>query len=243
MQKKDFKMSKKGFTLAEVLIVIGIIGIIAQMTIPTLVQNVQEKTTVTALKKAYSTLSQAYTMAVQENGTPDNWGLTADAAGNQRVLDMLSPILNTTQNCGLGDGCFVNKNYKTLGNGDWGNKYTNHSVGKAQLADGSQILTVSYGSCTNIQGTSTALKNCCGWIGIDTNGSKNPNQLGVDFFAFYLTTSGIIPIGSQQETGIPFDDCKNLGMGYGCTAWVLYNENLDYLHCSGLDWATKTKCN
>ena len=62
------------FTLAEVLIVLGIIGIVAELTIPTLMNNVQNQVTVVTVKKAYSTLSQAYTMAVQDNGIPDTWG-------------------------------------------------------------------------------------------------------------------------------------------------------------------------
>ena len=30
--------------------------------------------------------------------------------------------------------------------------------------------------------------------------------------------------------------------GYGCTAWVLQNENLDYLHCNDLSWDGKHSC-
>lgn len=42
--KKDFKHSKIGFTLAEVLVTLGIIGIVASLTMPTLVANQQKKT-------------------------------------------------------------------------------------------------------------------------------------------------------------------------------------------------------
>lgn len=30
--------------------------------------------------------------------------------------------------------------------------------------------------------------------------------------------------------------------GYGCAAWVIYNENMDYLHCNDLSWDGKKKC-
>ena len=50
---KQSKM-KKGFTLAEVLITLGVIGIVAVMTIPTLVQSYEEKATVAKLKKINS---------------------------------------------------------------------------------------------------------------------------------------------------------------------------------------------
>lgn len=232
------------FTLAEVLITLGIIGIVAALTIPTLMQNANEKATVTALKKAYSTLSQAYTMAVQENGTPDNWGLSGDGTGSKNILDMLAPKLKIQKNCEANGDCFPDKMYKTLGNGNWQNFFGSTTIGQAQLADGSLLVTISYADCNTPRGTSPALQNPCGWLGVDTNGAKNPNQLGVDFFAFYLTKTGIIPIGTAQETtGISFDDCKNKNMGYGCAAWVIYNENLDYLKCaSDLSWTGKTKC-
>lgn len=72
-----------GFTLAEVLITLGIIGVVAAMTMPSLIANHQEKVTVTKVKKVYSILSQAYLIAVEEYGTPDEWGTTARDAGDE----------------------------------------------------------------------------------------------------------------------------------------------------------------
>ena len=62
------------FTLAEVLITLGIIGVVAAMTIPTLIANYQEKQTVSRLTKAYATISNAYQMAKVENGDFSSWG-------------------------------------------------------------------------------------------------------------------------------------------------------------------------
>lgn len=59
------------FTLAEVLITLGIIGVVAALTIPTLMQKADEQATVSALKKTYSTLTQAYNLAVNDNSSPD----------------------------------------------------------------------------------------------------------------------------------------------------------------------------
>ena len=50
----------KAFTLAEVLITLGIIGVVAALTLPTLIQNHQKQVYVTQLKKAYSTINNAY---------------------------------------------------------------------------------------------------------------------------------------------------------------------------------------
>ncbi len=69
-------MKKRAFTLAEVLITLGIIGVVAALTLPTLIQKQQEQATVVSVKKFYSAFSQAYLQAIEENGTLDNWGLT-----------------------------------------------------------------------------------------------------------------------------------------------------------------------
>ena len=50
---------KKGFTLAEVLVTLGIIGVVSAMTVPSLMQNHQRKTYVAQLHKFYNELSQA----------------------------------------------------------------------------------------------------------------------------------------------------------------------------------------
>lgn len=59
---------KKGFTLAEVLITLGIIGVVAAMTIPNLITAHQKKVTVTKLQRAISILNQAYRLSYEENG-------------------------------------------------------------------------------------------------------------------------------------------------------------------------------
>ncbi len=52
-----FKRIKKGFTLAEVLVTLGIIGVVSALTVPTLMQNHQRKVFVTQLHKVYSEIS------------------------------------------------------------------------------------------------------------------------------------------------------------------------------------------
>lgn len=65
MQKLQNKFA---FTLAEVLITLGIIGVVAAMTIPTLIARVQNKELETAFKKNYSMLQNAYEKACYDNG-------------------------------------------------------------------------------------------------------------------------------------------------------------------------------
>jgi len=73
VKTKITQSPKVGFTLAEVLITLGIIGVVAAMTIPTLMQKYYEKQTVAKLKETYSILSQALKSASQEEGLPEEW--------------------------------------------------------------------------------------------------------------------------------------------------------------------------
>lgn len=62
-----------GFTLAEVLITLGIIGVVAALTLPPVIKNYQKKVTVERLKKAYSTLAQAVQLSVKDNDEIETW--------------------------------------------------------------------------------------------------------------------------------------------------------------------------
>lgn len=244
------------FTLAEVLITLGLIGVIAALTIPTLIENIQEKTTVTSLKKAYANLSNAYKLAVIDNGEPDEWGLV-DAGGNivpSKTISILAPYMKISKNCMDGSpGCFPAEEYKKLKNSSTNAFDSSLGWPKAQLADGTLIVVpnvTSTGgkSCMSVFGTSTALQHVCAEYWIDINGFNKPNQVGKDVFDIYLTSSGIIPAGTQAEEGgeDSFTDmCRNTGAdGSGCAAWVLYNENMEYTKCNNtLSWGGATKCN
>lgn len=237
------------FTLAEVLITLGILGIVMEMTIPTLMQNMAEKQTVGMLKKEYSTLSNAYTLAVQENGTPDNWDLkgSEDSQGALNLLGKLTPYLKIIKNCGINTGCWPDIKYKTLHGDDADNFNQMTTRAKVQLNDGTLIQFYTRDTnCAQARGTSLALSNICAGASIDINGFKNPNKMGYDFFQFYITKYGIIPTGTQLESdtynSFATTCSDTTKIGYGCTAWVLYNENMGYMHCNNLSWNGPTKC-
>ena len=88
---------------------------------------------------------------------------------------------------------------------------------------------------------------------VDVNGTTPPNRMGIDIHNFLFTQDRIIPGGAdtaglgiiQPPNGFP-EKCnrhlKDRENGLGCTAWVLYNKNLDYLHCDNLSWNGKKSC-
>ena len=240
--------NRHGFTLAEVLITLGIIGVVAALTIPTVIQNAQERATVTAVKKAYSALSQAYISAVDDNGTPENWDLrgSSDSQGAQNMVNIFAPYLKLVKNCGVLSGCWPNVAYKYLKGSDFDNFDSDTTYAKAQASDGSLFsFIIRDQNCSQVRGGTLALSSVCGVIGVDINGFKAPNQQGVDAFNFLITKYGIIPHGSQQDTAYSFSsDCKikSSATGWPCAAWILQNDNMDYLHCSNLSWSGPTKC-
>lgn len=89
--KKTLIGTLAGFTLAEVLITIGIIGIVAEITIPELTANFQKQKTVTRLKDAYSTLYQAIRFSEIDNGDISTWSWPTTASDGNTLL----PWFNT----------------------------------------------------------------------------------------------------------------------------------------------------
>ena len=67
---------KKAFTLAEVLITLGIIGIVAAMTMPVLIGNYQQQVIETKLKRVYSVMNQAIKLSEVDNGDAKYWPMT-----------------------------------------------------------------------------------------------------------------------------------------------------------------------
>ena len=148
-------------------------------------------------------------------------------------------------NCKTGTGCWPDINYKYLNGKDWINVNEYQTFYKIVLVDGTLMrFSASSPDCTINNGSSKLLANTCGIIGVDINGFKRPNTVGVDYFNFWFTKYGIVPCGSQDNTTHAFQaQCrdKSIQTGLACTSWVLTNENMDYLHCNDLSWR-KTKC-
>lgn len=108
-----------GFTLAEVLLTLGIIGIIAALTIPQLVSNYQKKVVPIRLKKMYNTLWNAIYMAEEENGPTDNWTFNDDDEAREFYKTQIKSRMKCVDrkvnrsyyfegmNCSLPDGSYI----------------------------------------------------------------------------------------------------------------------------------------
>ena len=233
-----FSLKKTAFTLAEVLITLGIIGVVAAMTMPSLIQNYQEKATVTKLKKCYSLVSQAYVSILNDEGGSD----TLQAGDDLEMMEKFGKYLKYQKTCGRNKGCFPNVTYKSVtGNGysKWEDDTTDRS--RAVLTDGTLIMFNKSAMRGGNEGNYLYAQ-----IYVDINGFKGPNQLGRDFFYFYINPEKIVPAGAKalEEKNEDQKFTKNCIQqnGYACAAWVIYNENMDYLHCKDLSWDGKHSC-
>lgn len=208
---------KPGFTLAEVLITLAIIGVVAALTIPAVVKNYQKTQTVTKLKKAYSTLNQAYNTSQAENGSYTTWdnfpAITMAEYFDRywRPYLKISKICNTYQECNYDN---VRPWFNPNGNRDeW---YVVSPQYRVTFVTGDGILIVLIVVHTN--GTTLAP-----YIIVDLNNSQKPNKLGRDVFWFIRTNKGILPYGYEMSANTIESSCSSTGDGYYCTAFIAKN--------------------
>ncbi len=224
-------MDHKAFTLAEVLITLGIIGVVASMTLPTLINSTRHKELYVGLQKAYSVIQQTIQRMSYEEGLDITW----DNYPDNTFAPVFKKYINQFGACGQ-KGCIsadispedgelfsrVSK-YKTY------NKKQNVTLewfdeGQAILTDGMFVMI------NNSSNKSLGIV-----ISVDVNGyGKGPNAWGHDLFSFYIDKQKVIPIGSPDTPLKPGSswngfDCdynnseRNNGMG--CTYKALTEKN------------------
>ena len=200
---------KIAFTLAEVLITVGIIGVVAAITIPTLISKYQEKQTVTRFKWVYSTLSNAYTMAVLENGSPKYWELNT----SQDMAEMLSKYTKVTKKCYYKSGCLPrNMSVDALtGETRYGLLGTNAAGSWVVFVNLPNGVTLWFNDVRN-----GCDNNYCGNI-IAFISYRKVNRLGLDRFNFYITPDGIFPYGyNWSDAKVKANCTKNYIPNAGC---------------------------
>ncbi len=235
---------RAAFTLAEVLITLGIIGVVAAMTIPTLISSYKEKQTVVKVQKAFSVFKNVYQYTLYEYGTPDKWNLHISAEDTQKFFDKLKPYLRLTKECGFNnrEECGYTDEYFI--NFDGSSSISNIHNGFTKvfvLSDGTSVLLYIH-HADGPSGNPGCAENDnyfpCAEIDIKTDSSKK-QIYGKNVFSFRLEHDRIVPYGSGK---FGKDMSKCYGDGRYCTAWVIENKNMDYLHCDDLSWNGKHKC-
>ena len=218
-------LSNRGFTLAEVLITLGIIGIVAAMTIPTLLAKLNNRHTESILKEDYSILQQMMTSA------NDDGAMSSIVKGNDMeqmenwFKTYFLPYIKTANVCYDKRGCW-DASAKLLD----GSKITTSSVGcgartiSFQLYNGSYVCMDDFGAGSIFSRFGVKVES--GLMDlvfyIDTNGDKNPNMLGKDIFILvYKPEIGkFVPAGSDRTQKEIEQNCSKGGNGRWCMALV-----------------------
>jgi len=179
------------FTLAEVLITLVVIGVIAAMTIPTLINKTNEQERKSQFKKSYLTLSQA----LYKTQMNDFYGYAQcyypypavnpsnpyEATECNRFFNAFAKNLQVQKVCNgnsKADGCIPDYKYANFNGGCSGfNSSARENIDRTfVLSDGQIIIVYSLNSYTN----SFPL------FLIDINGHKGPNAYGDDLFTFQI---------------------------------------------------------
>ena len=222
----------KAFTLAEVLITLVIIGVIGALTVPALIQNTHKQEYVSALKKAYSTLSQAAQAIIAEEGNPkctgedgseSGWACSADD-----VHKYFTKYLLTAKDCGTAEGCFPQQRLKLLNGYKESDNRDDSRWRNFVTADGMQFGVPDGWVNKSCElafpgGDMVYPKNLCAAIQADVNGAKGPNQIGRDVFVFGLKENGIFPLECSGE-----NTCRTNSTGWSCACKVLTDGALNY---------------
>ena len=208
---------KAAFTLAEVLITLGIIGIVAAMTMPSLIANHKQKELETGLKKAYSVLQQALLrMSVDRGDVVPSFGL-------REFYSEYIKYFNNAIDCGIDTSknfaCGLAQDYKDYsGVVKITSAYTDD--GQFVLPDGMNIYI------QNENGNEDRNANI--YISVDVNGAKKrPNKWGHDLFTFQLMSDGkLMPMG-MEGTDFYEKECSRTTAsnknGIGCTYEAINN--------------------
>lgn len=214
MNKTKIDLRKTAFTLAEVLITLGVIGVVSALTIPGLIGNYQKKASITAMKKAFSVLNQAYIDITRVKGIDAVSLCTindSECLGDlfKEELKLISGTLWRPNN-EVVKGCWEDKNITNQGE----MHYCTVTV------DG-----IVYDFDMEWHNTDDRIN---AYILIDTNGTKRPNKFGRDRYIFSISKGTVNPYKSStlDDSIVPkcLDGEGSMTDNLGCTYKYLVGE-------------------
>lgn len=199
--KRSNFLSSPAFTLAEVLVTLAIIGVIAAISVPTLLQDLDNITNKTAYKKAYADASQAFNKALLDGDIEIQTTYFDPVCGNNfKAFKSYFRITKDCTDANNTDQCW---------NMDEKSEQITPSGGLPTAPNGQP--TLSSHSFVDASGRSWAMYyNLENKYLVDTNGFKGPNRYGKDRWIFslmnrqnQLTENAL---GAPEKIGIRFDD-------------------------------------
>ena len=213
------------FTLAETLIVMGIIGVVAALTIPNLNSSTADKEKVAKVMKAYSDISDAIGRAEAVYGPVNDWVQLAsnDVDMFNRMGERITEFMKISKTCG------TNKNQGCIGKNFY-DKTSNYVPIFSLIAGDSADLGYKVILADGMSLSISAVYGTGDWLFLfDIDGpNKGASMLGKDIFSFTIVRNSspteLRP--DPKSTTTSLNNCSQSGL---CTEWVVNNGNLDYL--------------
>jgi len=237
----DKRKQIPAFTLAEVLITLGIIGVIAAMTMPSLITGMNKKVIEARLKEDYSILQQVMYKAQLDDATfaidfPNNM------AGSKDWFDrFISPNMKYANVCFNTSGCWhTNQTYTLSGERVYCDKPgvgIGDDIIVINMQNGSTVIIDGYGkgSIKSYFGVDIEVNSSI-IIFIDANGKNGPNVVGKDIYALVYTTEGLVPAGSSMTTEQVERNCGRYASGNNAGYYCILQVKADGWKISDEVW-------
>ena len=184
--------SKFAFTLAEVLVTLGIIGVVAVLTVPNVISSYQKKVYVAQLQKAYNQISNAVALLMVDEEV-DNLNDSSLYCDRDQMGD---------EACFERGGNFLKKYFKVLadcGHDNYSKCFKDEKPvykRNGSLENGEAFPSGFWGYCVALNSGTIFCANCFNsWpftVFVDVNGKKGPNTWGRDAFYFDVNYKGEI---------------------------------------------------
>ncbi len=204
------------------MITLGIIGVVAAITLPALITNYQKKQTVEQLKNVYSTLEQAFKMSEFENGFSNEWVTDGSTIVNEQVVteyfDMYwRPYLKILKTCKSNADCGYKQTqfYNALGKSS-GAMIVDPSTRTSIILNNGMLLVFVP---MNWKSAGNPYMSKIQQIRVDLNGAKGQNRYGRDVFNFVIDLENhfIKPWGYNEST----HDCSKGSEGQRCLKRII----------------------
>ena len=218
LKSSHFSLKSAAFTLAEVLVTLGIIGVVSAMTVPTLMQNYQRQSYVTQLHKVYNEMSQVFQQMMTDRNAL-NLKETGLLNTTEQATETFKNYLKVVQDCGNNfSPCFASEYHSTTGS----------SIKTVEANWWSSSFVLADGAAIGLHGlidySAGNVSYPYGYMYVDINGAKGPNIAGRDFFLFYYFNDGTL-----DDVVTP--ECKTAGI---CSS-TLEVQRVNY-SCVGQTW-------
>ena len=210
----------RGFTLSELVVTLAVVGIIAALTVPGLVQHYQRDTQVTMLKKVYMNLQDNLSFMQTENiGLRFDKSLLGEESPD--VEKFFDDYYNVTLKCGRNPSSCFAPQYKNIRKSVLNTDFSDDNTYCVQFKDSSSMCIIPQSALPAT-------------VFVDVNGPDKPNVVGRDMFSFHIYDDFSVDVvppdvvaggtATAARENLFNNDCLGSYYGTGCFGKILNDD-------------------